>query len=175
MHSQEINSLVKRLKDLAKNITLSIPKLDISGNDGRLHAQSIDLLMGLTELESKLPQLKTSDATTHSIETKISSNNEELEVKKVKSRLPRWGNNSNQINSRILALFLKLSKGGTPVTVNELKNAYGNDGEFDKNFAQMKMISERNHGKVFEVNDGVVEIWPKVIEYVEGFSKQVGI
>lgn len=175
MHSQEINSLVKRLKDLAKNITLSIPKLEITGDDGRLHAQSIDLLMGLTELEGKLPQHKTSDITAHLMGTKISASNVELEAKKVKARLPRWGNNANQINSRILSLFLRLSKRGTPVTVNELKNAYGNDGEFDKNFAQMKMISERNHGKVFEVSDGVVEIWPKVIEYVEGFSKQVGI
>ncbi|MBV5341511.1 MAG: hypothetical protein J0665_18475 [Deltaproteobacteria bacterium] len=175
MHSQEINSLVKRLKDLAKNITLSIPKLDIAGDNGMLHAQSIDLLMGLTELEGKLPQHKTSDSAVHSKETKISSSDEDLEAKKVKGRLPRWGNNPNQINSRILALFLKLSKTEAPVKVNELKNAYGNDGEFDKNFAQMKMISERNHGKVFEVSDGVVEIWPKVIEYVEGFSKQVGI
>jgi len=175
MNPQEINMYVSKLKEMAKALTLAVPKLDSDVNRAALHAQSLELLMGLADLENKISLLNSQSCSDPVSGTSMSLFDEDQEVKKLKGRLPRWGNNPNQINSRILALFLKLSKKGTPVTVHALKSAYGKDGEFEKNFPQMKMISERNHGKVFEVTDGIVTIWPKVAAYVDEFSKQVGI
>jgi hypothetical protein len=175
MNRQEISSSVTRLKEMAKVITLSLPRITDISEISTLHSQSLDLLMGLGELESKLSQGYPQNMTYPPKSTSISSFDEDLEVKKLKSRLPRWAIKPNQINSKILSLFLAVSKNGAPVTVNALKSAYGKDSEFEKNFPQMKTISERNHGKVFEVTDGIVSIWPKAASLVEEYSKQVGI
>lgn len=175
MKAEEINTLLKQLKDIAKELALAIPMIDSTSNLGHLHSQSLDLLIGLSELESKIAQTMVISIDSQVMRTKMSTIDEDQEVKKVRGRLLRWGNNPNQINSRILTLFLKLKKTGEPVTVDALRLAYGNASEFDKNFVQMKMISERNHGKVFDVEDGFIELWPKVREYVEAFANQVGI
>ena len=170
MNKSEIIASVAGFKDMAKELALSLARIGAHGDIDLLHAKSLDLLMGLTELEGKLSQPATQEAENFYKEATNSSFDEDQEVKKLKNRLPRWKNNPTQINSKILTLFLKLRKGGA-VKVEALRNAYGNQSEFDKNFPQMKMISERNHGKVFEVTDGVVDIWPKVAELVEKFSE----
>ena len=96
------------------------------------------------------------------------------EIRKVERKLPRWARNQQQINSKILNLFLELKYSGTErVTEDLLTRKYGDYGEFSRNYNQMKIISPKNHAKVFEVKNGVVEIWEPVRRYVEEYKKAV--
>jgi len=95
------------------------------------------------------------------------------EINKVANRITGWANNPNQINARILKSFLTLKREvGGRVTVEMLETEYG-DANFSTNFTQMKTISARNHGKVFEVNGNLVEIWPPVFSHVQEFEERV--
>ena len=56
----------------------------------------------------------------------------------------------------------------------DLKDRYGNDAEFDRNFPQMKSIAEKNHGKVFEVDSsGATRIWQPVKLIIDEYKYMV--
>lgn len=96
----------------------------------------------------------------------IDTSTNENEVLRVQRRLPRWFNNTNQYNSRILYSFLELYfENNGRVTVDELRNKAGIK-TFDQNFTQMRTIAPQNHGKIFELNDEYVELWEPVKEIV---------
>lgn len=98
----------------------------------------------------------------------------EKEVKKLQKKLPMWAIRQNQINAKILTLFLKLeSQGLTEITEAQLAIEYGNPSEFNRNFTQMKIIAEKNHGKVFDVVEGVIKIWEPARELVDQYRKDV--
>lgn len=95
------------------------------------------------------------------------------EVRKVRNRLRLWIGRPQQINARILIAFLKLRRSGmTDITEQNLRDALPPDVPFDGNFAQMKIIAERNHGKVFETDGDRVSIWPPVTTAVREFERQ---
>ena len=99
---------------------------------------------------------------------------EREEVSKVRSRLRRWTCRPQQINTRILSAYLELERSGvTPITEQRLRSALPSSLPFDSNFAQMKIIAERNHGKVFETYGGRVTIWPPVEAHVREFEKEI--
>jgi hypothetical protein len=52
----------------------------------------------------------------------------------------------------------------------EFVRTRGTEGQFDRNYPQMKMISKNNHGKVFDVENGVVKIWAPAKDIVEEFK-----
>ena len=60
---------------------------------------------------------------------------------------------------------------GEIVTVDRFREAYGNDAEFLRHYPQLKNISPKNHGKIFEEDKQVVSIWVPVKEYVEEYQK----
>jgi len=96
------------------------------------------------------------------------------EIRKVKNRVPRWARNQYQINARILTLFLQLEGAGSNnITQQMLIERYGNESEFNRNFQQMKEIAPKNHGKVFDVIDGVVKIWQPVQDVVNEYKRNV--
>ncbi|EOC1340516.1 hypothetical protein ACI09V_004145 [Cronobacter dublinensis] len=95
------------------------------------------------------------------------------EVSKVSRRLKLWAKRPEQMNTKILKAFLKLSDGtDRKVSEAQLKQEVGEDN-FDINFVQMKNIAEKNHGKVFDVNGSEVSIWPPVAAAVEEFRRTV--
>ncbi|WP_239979597.1 hypothetical protein [Cronobacter sakazakii] len=95
------------------------------------------------------------------------------EAFKVARRLKLWAKRPEQMNTRILKAFLKLSDGtDRKVSEAQLKQEVGEDN-FDINFVQMKNIAEKNHGKVFDVNGSEVSIWPPVAAAVEEFRRTV--
>jgi hypothetical protein len=99
-----------------------------------------------------------------------SSGAEETEINKVQRRLKLWSNRPDQINHRILKAYLELEQNGlSEITETDLRNALGSEETFDSNFNQMKNISEKNHGKVFEQIGELVRIWPPVEPYVRNF------
>ena len=96
------------------------------------------------------------------------------EVNKVNRRLLLWASRQQQINSKILTTYLKLLRSGhSTITEEKLAKAYGNQNEFHKNYPQMKAISPNNHGKVFEVQNGIVKIWKPVRDAVARYEAMV--
>ncbi len=95
------------------------------------------------------------------------------EVKKVRNRLRLWSRRPQQINARILTAFLNLRRSGmTQITEQRLRSALPSDLPFDSNYAQMKIIADRNHGKVFETLGDEVSIWAPVEVDVREFERQ---
>ena len=156
-----------------------------------LHGSALDLLLSIVEIERDLKHLIAKRNKTNAIsvlsnlqtqqDTKTISNDisaqEKIdeEIKKVKRKLPRWAKNPDQINSQILIHFLTLQQvnQSTRISESELKEAYGNDYEFFRNFNQMKTIAPKNHAKVFHVRNGLIEIWEPVKRAVEIFKGKV--
>lgn len=98
----------------------------------------------------------------------LTERTEEEEIDRVKRKIPSWFSKPNQYNHKILVAFLKLSnKNETSVNLNDLEKASGMDPhKFKTNFNQMKIISYKNHGKVFsELNENVT-LWEPLAKYI---------
>lgn len=96
------------------------------------------------------------------------------EVNKVARKLPKWAANQQQINAKILTRFLQLKRQGfSRLTEREFAEHYGDQAEFFRSYPQMKTISPKNNGKVFDVRNGIVEIWPPVQAAVNAYEKTV--
>lgn len=89
-----------------------------------------------------------------------------VEIAKIESRIPKWFNNPGQINSRILIRFVELMNDEGKVVRSALENRCKDIIRFDGNYNQMKNFGDKNHGKVFEEVDGVIELWEPVEEFV---------
>lgn len=94
---------------------------------------------------------------------------EEKEIEKVRSRLPKWIRKPEHINSKIFTTFMKLlpPNGNESVSLKKLRKACASLTTFDTNFAQMKNIAERNHGKIFDVDGDEVCLWPPVAKFAK--------
>ena len=96
-----------------------------------------------------------------------------IEIAKVARRLPRWVHKPQQINVKILVCHLELVAGGAQVNEEMLKlKCLDKDlsaKQFDTNFAQMKNIAKKNHGKVFDERNGHIEIWRPVAHLVHQY------
>ena len=177
--STNVFEYLDKLKTATKNLILAIGQDE--GKD-ELHKKSIDLLLEVAELEriltSEAIESNREAASNKDIRTAQYPSNivaeEAEEIRKVERKLPRWARNQQQINSKILNLFIELKNSETErVTEDLLTKKYGDYGEFSRNYNQMKIISPKNHAKVFEVKNGVVEIWEPVRRYVEEYKKAV--
>ena len=113
----------------------------------------------------------TNDA--HIDEFEYEEDRDAKEIEKVKSRVLSWIKKPGQLNSRILNLYMTLSRNGNVrVTYSQLKKAfesqYSQDkGKFDGNYNQMKNYGLKNHGKVFtEYPDRSIVLWEPIADYV---------
>lgn len=88
------------------------------------------------------------------------------EVNKVKQRVPKWMKNPNQINSRILIGYLKLAEQQNNVPVQLLRSRCDSVWTFYENYNQMKNFGEKNHGKVFQEEDGIISLWEPVKYFI---------
>ncbi len=106
------------------------------------------------------------------LENSASSENylKQKEIDKVKKRVPRWIDNPNQINSKILKLYMSLSENDSfPVSYSDLKEKYelSYGDVFNSNYNQMKNFGTKNHAKVFsEAKDGMISLWGPVADYI---------
>lgn len=171
-----ILQLVDDLKDQTQSLLGEIAK---SQPTEVLHESALKVLLGIVDLKSQIllvenmGEQKSSKAIRNS-NKHDESNNVSEEINKVARKLPRWAKNQNQINSKILTLFLELKRSGkTKISEDSLAKAYGNTPEFHRNFPQMKSIAPNNHGKVFETANGFIEIWKPVIDLVHEYESQV--
>jgi hypothetical protein len=98
---------------------------------------------------------------------------EKDEIEKVRKKLNRWARRPNQICCKILNKYLQLSHNSKSITKEHLKSELPELETFDTNFAQMKIISERNHAKIFEMNGNFVEVWSPVKNLVTAYHAEV--
>jgi len=89
----------------------------------------------------------------------------ENEIKKVQRKIPEWFKKEDQINSKILKTFIKVYLEKKNVTVEDLEKE-SNVKTFKNNYDQMKIISPKNHAKIFEEIDGNIYFWKEVEEYI---------
>ena len=170
-------NMIETIRDRAKKLTLDIPKAISNEERDNIHKASLELLVNVLELETCLLNsaiLDKKEKEASRDKTKgTDKTDEEIrnEINKINRKIPRWAKNQNQINSRILKTYLRLvEKNKAPVSEQALRDAYGDDNEFLNNYPQMKGISERNHCKVFDVYDGIVEIWEPANKIIEKYK-----
>ena len=90
------------------------------------------------------------------------------EISKVKRKVPKWMKKTHQYNYLILKEFMDLSDNNTHrVGVDELEKHVDIGQAFLANFNNLKTISEKNHGKIFDEIDREVELWKPVAEFIE--------
>lgn len=91
------------------------------------------------------------------------------------SKIPKWASKPMSVPSKIIRAYLNLSQNNMPVKYSELLMRCSDNinypdefvHTFANNFAQMKIDSEKSHGKVFEVNsNNIVTIWHHVRETI---------
>ena len=102
------------------------------------------------------------------------NNSESDEVQKVHRKVPRWLKKPSQYNYKILTTYMTLSNNNsTPISLSLLKkNSNIEDNKFTSHFNQMKIISERNHAKVFDEAYGEVKLWTPVANFIIDLYKQ---
>jgi len=90
------------------------------------------------------------------------------EIEKVRRKTRKWLINPQQSNSIILTTFMKISKNNEyPVSVEQLKNELNMDDKvFLGHYNGLKLISKKNHAKVFEEKNKMIELWRPVSEYI---------
>jgi len=90
------------------------------------------------------------------------------EIAKVKRKVPKWMKKTHQYNYQILKAFMELSDNNVErVEVDTLEKYVDIGQAFLANYNNLKTISEKNHGKVFEEIDREVELWEPVAEFIE--------
>lgn len=104
-------------------------------------------------------------------EEEYEQNKEAIEIERVKRRIPKWIEKPSQINSRILNLYMKLSKKASVlVSYEDLKEKYEQlyGSSFKSNYDQMKNFGKKNHAKVFsESKSGLISLWEPIAIFVK--------
>lgn len=150
-----------QLRDQLETIAFLFSK---GGSEKQTHSDLVRALITLAEIE----KMYSINRFNSGISDKFAN-----EVKKVRNRLKLWArpDRQSQINVRILNAFLKIKNSGAPIVREEdLRQELSDIESFDSNFAQMKIIAEKNHGKVFEQDGSAVTIWEQVLPYVREYE-----
>lgn len=106
----------------------------------------------------------------------IQKRTEEEEIERVKKKIPSWFKNPNQYNHKILVAYMKLSNNNSnavKIKDLEIKSNFEDSKTFQSNFNQMKIISYKNHGKVFTENDGLITLWEPVSDFIINEYKKI--
>lgn len=97
----------------------------------------------------------------------ISGNNDvESEIERVRRKIPKWAKSPDQINHKIVRIYLELLKQNDFVYLYDLENHSKRIKTFKSNFEQMKIISDHNHAKVFDVINDKVYLWEPVKSFI---------
>ncbi len=96
---------------------------------------------------------------------------EKYQIDKVKRSVPKWFKKSYQINSQILLAYLKIYFDDNIVALDMLKQKCNNLPTFDSNFAKMIDFTEKNSGKVCDVEDTHSYIEKKMLNQLKNSKK----
>ena len=160
-----MNNIEPKLAKLKSHLESAAFMVSKGTSEKEAHSEIVHSLIVLSEIEGLLAKPKAPEANE---KTNIN------EVNKVIRRLKLWAKRSNQINSKILNAFLKLERSGaTIITEIDLRNELPDERSFESNFAQMKIIAEKNHGKVFEQYGDNVSLWSPVVAGIREYENIV--
>lgn len=175
-----MKNIIAEIKNRAKQLTIDISLIGDVTKKNQLHRDSLELLLAVHDLDNTFKQTihgsqsyfvkkKSSPSQTDAVDQDIIK----YEIDKINQRLPKWAVRQHQINAKILTLFLQLEEGYANITEQLLMEKYDNQPEFYRNFIQMKVIAPKNHGKVFDVQNGIIKIWDPIKDVVEEYKKIV--
>jgi hypothetical protein len=118
------------------------------------------------EIHSKLVKcLVLIDKLDSDSENALSKDDITIEINKVIRRLKMWAKpeRQSQFNSKILNAYLEIKRSGIQnITEQNINDHLGLNTWFLANFNQMKIIGDRNHGKIFDVDGNYVKIWEPI-------------
>lgn len=136
------------------------------GASREAHAEIVKGLVILAELENCF---------THSASTSASTETPVEEINKVCRRLKLWARRPDSVNARILKAYLKLQRANPEkvITESDVKNELPDVTKFESNFMQMRIIADKNHGKVFDIKGSSVLLWPPVEPAIREFERFV--
>lgn len=157
--------LVKQAEDLVFDIGQNL-------SHKQLHASALALLKEIYTIENKSEKLRNDE------DRKMDGrhSDEDNEIQKVARKLRKWAEHQDQLNSKILTKFLDIKRGGSfaVITKGVLRDALPDIANFESNLQQMSAIYEKNHAKVFEIDDrSIITIWSPVQSYVDAYAKKV--
>ena len=160
-----MTSIETNLATLKEHLHSTAFLVSKGGSEKEAHSKIIQSLILLHEVENALTQPEA---------PKASRKPDTNEINKVTRRLKLWAKRQDQINSKILNAFLKLERtGATIITEADVKNELPEEKSFESNFSQMKMIAEKNHGKIFEQHGEIVTLWSPVTGAVREYEEIV--
>jgi len=176
-----MKEIISQIKKQAKLLSLDLSHISEEPQKEKLSEAALELLLNIQILETTYNQNNnTYTERTNKITkstTKTTSEDDDLiktEINKIRRRLPNWAIRQDNINAKILTLYLKLKdEGGRQITEQMLMERYDDQSEFYRNFPQMKTIAPKNHGKVFNVQNGVIEIWEPIKQIVHEYKEMV--
>jgi len=110
-----------------------------------------------TAYKAQLDQFKSNKIDKHLIYNEV-----ELEIERVRRKILKWAKSPDQINHKIVKIYLELLKQNTFVYLDDLEIHSKKIKTFKSNFGQMKIISDHNHAKIFDVINDKVYLWEPV-------------
>ena len=174
MVSTVMNNIESKLSQLKNRLESAAFLVSKENAAKEAHSEIVQALVILAELKSANIPTTSSSLSGNNQNLVTEANNESNEINKVGRRLNLWAKRKGQINSKILTAFLKLERSGESViTEDMLKAELSDESTFESNFAQMRTISDRNHGKVFDQYGDRITIWPPVVSVVRKYEKEV--
>lgn len=160
----ELAARFERLRSQIESAAFMVVK---GGGEQQVHSELLRALIGLSELERLCLTREPGS---------VNPDQYADEIAKVRNRLRLWAqpDRQHQINARILNAFLKLERAGAVITEEVLRSELPDVESFESNFVQMKIIAEKNHGKVFDQVGPVIKIWEPVLPYVRAYEEATG-
>lgn len=159
---KNIEAKLSLLKKKLESVAFLVSK---GGMEREAHAKIVQSLVIVSELDATFSREPVKEA---SAEVDIQ------EINKISRRLKLWAKRQHQENSKILNAYLQLKRSGaTKITENDLKAAIPENSQFESNFSQMKIIAEKNHGKIFDQYGEYIEIWKPVVSHIDEYEEVV--
>ena len=152
--------------------------IDLVTEVNTLRDKLVECLELINQIDARMDAERTSaasDNTSPSASPPVCDSEDALrdatEVEKIARKLPKWGRNPKQYNTRILNAYLTLRrKSHVPIEQQDIAVALGNPNWFRRNFNQMVNFGTQNHGKIFQRADDFVEVWEPVQSLVEEYE-----
>lgn len=164
--------------NMSENIQFILEKSKIILKESIIYENKIieenilDIITNIKQLESQLDKNNILKK-----EKKLDKNQlEKLEIEKIKRKVPLWIEKRSQANYKILKAFMDLSNNGNhSVNVNSLERYvnFNDTKKFISHYNQLKSISAKNHGKVFEENNQQISLWEPVEEFIKDQFKNM--
>ena len=157
--------MLEKLQNILEKSKICYKESILSENE-TLEESLLTIISDTKYLIDNLEEIQTKAKRRNKVMSKTVNHKEEIE--KIHRKIPQWLERPHQINHKILVAFMKLSNSNeTPMPLSTLEKNCGIDSkQFKSNFDQMKIISKKNNGKVFDEINGEISLWKPISQFV---------